>query len=92
MTSFMHKLAEGLRTREQYLEDHSDHPVFEAEEGNGFKQQYDDLVTECKEFSGRVEKLAAAGKEYDEHFERQICDEDRKISIKIDAWMKKLES
>lgn len=91
MTSFMHKLAEGLRAREQYLEDHSEHPAFEVEEGDSFKSQYDDLVTECKDFSDRVGKLATAGENYDEHFERKISDEDQKLSIKIDVWKKNIE-
>ena len=74
MTSFMHKLAEDLRVREQQLEDHSEHSAFEAEEGGSFKSQYEDLVTECKDFSDRVGKLASSGGNYDEHFERKIWD------------------
>ncbi|VAW01989.1 hypothetical protein MNBD_ALPHA01-1821 [hydrothermal vent metagenome] len=91
MTSFMHKLAEGLRTREQYLEEHSEHPIFETEEGDIFKEQYDDLVTELKEFSNRVGDLAAAGEDFDERFEREISDSNEHLSIKIDAWAKNLD-
>ncbi len=91
MTSFMHKLAEGLRTREQYLEEHSEHPIFEVEDGNNFKEQYDALVKELKEFSSRIDDLAAAGEDFDEHFKRKIKDENEQLSIRIDAWAKNLE-
>lgn len=91
MTSFMHKLAESLRTREQYLEDHSSHPVFDAEKVSHFKSDYDELVTKVKEFSSRLDKLAASGEDYDEHFERKISDEHERLSVKIDAWAKKIE-
>jgi len=88
MTRFMHKLAEGLRTREQYLEEHSDHPIFETDEGSVHKREYDDLVSELKDFSARVEKLTATGKNYDEHFEHEINHELESLSVKIDAWKK----
>lgn len=88
MTNFLHKLAEGLRAREQYLEDHTDHPVFEADRGSEFKDQYDALVAEVKTFTERLEELAAAGKDYDEHFERKISDEHHNLSVKIDSWVK----
>jgi len=91
MSDFMHKLAESLRVREQYLEDHSSHPVFNSREGNSFREDYEALVNEVKDFSDRVQGLAAAGKEYDEHFTRKISDENDHLSVKIDAWAKKLE-
>ncbi len=91
MTSFIHKLAEGLRTREQYLEEHSEHPIFETEEGDLFKEQYDDLVTELREFSTRIGDLAKSGEDFDEHFERKISNENEHLSIKIDAWAKSLD-
>ncbi len=91
MTSFLHKLAEGLRAREQYLEDHTDHPVFEADRGEDFKDAYDDLLAEVKEFSRRVRDLAEAGEDYDEHFERKISDEHHKLSVKIDSWVKSIK-
>ena len=90
MSDFMHKLAESLRVREQYLEDHSSHPVFNSKEGKGFREDYEALVAEVKEFSDRVRGLAAAGKEYDEHFTREISDENDHLSVKIDAWARKL--
>jgi hypothetical protein len=90
MSEFMHKLAEALRVREQYLEDHSEHPVFESESGGGFKRSYDLLVSEIKAFSDLIEKFAATGEEFDEHFERKINDENEQLSVKIDAWSKTL--
>jgi len=91
MSNFMHKLAESLRVREQYLEDHSSHPVFSTKEGNSFREDYEALVGEVKNFSDRVRGLAETGKEYDEHFTREISDENDHLSVKIDAWARKLE-
>ncbi|WP_417317220.1 hypothetical protein [Emcibacter sp.] len=91
MSTFLHKLAEGLRAREKFLEDHSEHPVFDAEDGGTFKAEYEELVAQLKDFSGRVEKLADEGKEYDEHFKRDIEDEHQHLSIKIDAWAKNIK-
>ncbi len=91
MSKFMHKLVEALRTREQYLEDHSAHPVFESEEGSDFKREYDILVAELKAFSDLVGKFADTGKDFDEHFERKINGEHEQLSIKIDAWAKTLD-
>lgn len=90
MSKFMHKLVEALRTREQYLEDHSTHPLFEREEGRAVKRDYDVLVSELKAFSDLVGKFAGTGEDYDEHFERKISDEHKHLSIKIDAWARNL--
>jgi len=87
----MNKLVEGLRTREQFLEDHSDSPVFKSKNGNDIKNEYNDLVSDLKAFSERISALEAEGKSYDEHFEREISDELEQISVKIDAWSKKIE-
>lgn len=86
MNEFMHNLVENLRVREQYLEDHSAHPVFESAKGSDLKNDYDILVSEIKSFSDLIEKYAAKGEEFDEHFERKIGDETEKLSVKIDAW------
>ncbi|WP_321393550.1 hypothetical protein [Emcibacter sp.] len=91
MSTFLHKLAEGLRAREKFLEDHSEHPVFDSEDGDTFKAEYEELVAQLKDFSGRVEKLADEGKDYDEHFQRDIEDEHQHLSIKIDAWAKNIK-
>lgn len=88
MSKFMHKLAEGLRTREQYLEEHNAHPIFDTEAGSRFKTEYDDLIGELKSLSSRIETLVATGENYDEHFEREISDENQKLFVKIDSWAK----
>ncbi len=91
MSTFMHKLAEGLRTREQYLEDHSEHPVFETDTGQDIKSEYNDLVADLKAFSDRVAALEKEGVDFDEHFERDINKELEHLSVKIDTWSKKIE-
>ena len=91
MSKFLHKLAEGLRAREQYLEEHSAHPIFDTEQGSPFKEDYDALLDEVKDFSTHVADLAASGEDYDEHFEREISDKNEHLSIKIDTWAKGLK-
>ncbi len=88
MSKFLHKLAEGLRTREQMLEDHAKTNVFDQPEGDRFKQEYNALMSEIKEFQDRVEKAKNAKKDFDEHFEREIQDADQKLMVKIDTWQK----
>lgn len=90
MTRFMHKLAEGLRTREQYLEEHSEHPIFETEVGSRFKTEYNDLVEELKSLCDRIEALAASREGFDENFEREISDEHQRLSVKVDTWAKNI--
>lgn len=91
MSKFMHKLVEGLRTREKFLEDHSAHPVFEAEEGQDLKSEYNQLVADLKAFSERVETLQKEGRDFDEHFEREVNAELEHLSVKIDSWSKNIE-
>lgn len=91
MTRFLHKLAEALRAREQYLEDHSTHPAFEIGTEGNYKRDYDNLVTELKDFSSRISDLKAKGEDFDEHFEREISNEHQKLMVKIDTWAKNLE-
>ena len=90
MSKFMHNLAEALRGREKLLEDHSTHPVLETEAGKPLKAEYDELLSEIKAFSEKLEKAQEKGKDIDEHFEREIGDDHNRISVKIDAWAKKL--
>ena len=92
MTSFLHKLAEGLRAREQYLEDHTRQPAFEADRGSDLKDDYENLIAEVKDFTDRLDRLAAEGKDYDEHFERKINDEHHNLSVKIDSWVKNFKA
>jgi len=88
MSEFLHKLAEGLRTREKLLEDHAATSVFDKPEGDKFKQEYESLLAEIKDFHQRVEKAQAAAKDFDEHFEREIEDDHQRLSVKIDSWQK----
>lgn len=89
--SFLSKLAEGLRSREKSLEDHNDHPTFEADHNDVLKSEFDTLRDEVKAFREKVEKAQNSGEDYDEHFEKKIEDEHQKLSIKIDAWGEKLK-
>jgi hypothetical protein len=91
MSNFLHKLVEELRTREQYLEDHSTHPVFDTDEGDTFRREYDKLKAELDCFNERVQKARDADEDYDEHFEREIKDQHRHLSLKIDTWSKKVQ-
>lgn len=88
MSDFLHNLAEGLRTREKLLEEHSTSTLFDKPEGGAFKQEYDALMEEIKRFRERIEKAKAAKKDFDEHFERKIDEDNRQLAIKIDTWQK----
>ncbi|MFC4347639.1 hypothetical protein ACFO5Q_07245 [Kordiimonas lipolytica] len=92
MTGFMHKLAEELRAREQYLEEHSEHPIFDNDENGAYKQEYDKLVSELKAFSDRIEQAQEKGEDFDEKFEREIKDEHNHLKVKVESWSKKIDS
>jgi uncharacterized protein YwgA len=86
MSEFLHKLAEGLRTREKLLEDHAATSVFDKPEGDKFKQEFDALMEEIKDFQERVEKAKSSQKDFEEHFEQQINDDCQQLAVKIDTW------
>ena len=65
MTTFMHKLVEELRAREQYLEEHSDNPIFDNDESGEYKQEYDKLVAELKGFNDRIKKAEEKGEDFE---------------------------
>ena len=90
MSEFLHHLAEGLRTREKLLEEHSTSTLFDQPEGTKFKQEYDALMDEIKGFHERIEKAKAAKKDFDEHFERKIEEDNQKLHVRIDTWQKNL--
>ncbi|WP_286831465.1 MULTISPECIES: hypothetical protein [Kordiimonas] len=92
MTTFMHRLVEELRAREQYLEEHSEHPIFDNDESGEYKRDYDKLVAELKAFNDRVVKAQEKGESFDEHFEREIKDEHNHLKVKVESWSKKLDS
>jgi len=88
MSEFLHKLAEGLRTREKMMEDHAVVSAFDAPEAGEFKKQHAELVDELKSFREKVDKVQASGEDFDEHFEREIGDEKENLFVKIDTWQK----
>jgi len=90
MSEFMHKLAEGLRSREKMLEDHSVHPVFDQPEGEKFKIEFNKLKSELDDFKAKIEKIEAEHVDFDEHFEREIGDANQQLFVKIDTWQKSL--
>lgn len=92
MSAFLHKVAEGLRTREKFLEDHDNHPAFNEEMGTTLRQEYQALLAEVYAFNERVKSLHNAKDDFDEHFEKEIEDANDHIAVKIDTWFKKLPS
>ena len=88
MSEFLHKLAEGLRTKEKMMEDHAAVSAFDAPEASKFKLEHDKLVDELKSFREKVDKALESGKDFDEHFERKIGDEHENLFVKIDTWQK----
>jgi len=88
MSEFLHKLAEGLRSREKMMEDHTAVSAFDAPEAGEFKVQHAELVDELKSFRKKVDKAQASGADFDEHFERKIGDEKENLFVKIDTWQK----
>lgn len=87
MSEFLHRLAEGLRTREKLLEDHSEHSAFDnPHEGGALKIEYQSLLDEIRGFRTKIEKAQKAKKDFDEHFEREIDNDNRKLLVKLDAW------
>ena len=90
MTGFLHELAQGLRGREQMLEGHAHHPIFDTKQGVPLRTEYDGLVKDVRAFSAKVTKAQNKGKDYDEHFEHEIKGDHEKLVVKIDAWSKKL--
>jgi len=92
MSEFLHKLAEGLRSREKMMEDHAATNAFDQPEGERFKQEYDALMAEIKDFQERIEKAKVAKKDFDEHFEREINENNQMLSVKIDSWQKSLKN
>ena len=90
MATFLHNLMEGLKGREQMLEDKlSD--IEEAKADDQYVQEYRDLQKDLTSFKQRVADLQAEGKDFDEHFERMIKDDHRQLEVRIDTWSKNWE-
>ncbi|TNE65865.1 MAG: hypothetical protein EP335_04695 [Alphaproteobacteria bacterium] len=91
MSEFLHRLAEELRVREQYLEDHSSHPAFADDPESHAAREYDRLVAELKAFVAEVDKAREAGKDFAKHFEKDLKEKGRLIQLRIDSWAKTLK-
>lgn len=90
MATFLHNLMEGLRGREQMLEDKlSD--IEEAKADDQYVQEYRDLQKDLTSFKQHVADLQAEGKDFDEHFERKIKGDHRQLEVRIDTWSKNWE-
>ncbi|MBO6503647.1 MAG: hypothetical protein JJ850_13410 [Kordiimonadaceae bacterium] len=87
MATFLHNLMEGLRGREQFLEDKLS-ALEEAKADEQYVQEYRDLQNDLGNFKKRVADLQAEGKDFDEHFERKIKDDHRELEVRIDTWSK----
>lgn len=87
MGTFLHNLMEGLRGREQFLEDKLS-ALEEAKADEQYVQEYRDLQKDLGTFKKRVADLQAEGKDFDEHFERKIKDDHRELEVRIDTWSK----
>ena len=90
MTEFLHTLAQELRSREQYLEDHNDHPVFDNDTGERLRRDFEALVARVKDFARVVEEAHMRGDDIDLHFKEKIADESQKIKVEISTWRKTL--
>jgi len=88
MSEFLHKLAEGLRAREKMMEDHSIVSAFDAPNVAEFKDQHAKLVEELKSFREKIDRAQASGKDFDEHFEKEIGDANENLSVRIDSWQR----
>lgn len=86
MATFLHNLMEGLRGREQFLEDKAEKLSAEAKGDDAYMQEYKTLQEDLSAFKKRVSELQEAGDDYDEHFERKIKDDHRQLEVKIDTW------
>lgn len=86
MSEFLHKLAEGLRSREKMMEDHSIVSAFDAPDAEKFKLEHAKLVDELKSFREKIDRAQASGKDFDEHFEREIGNANENLFVRIDSW------
>jgi len=89
MSDFMHRLAEELRVREKFLEDHSSTPAF-ADSDDDKRLEYDRLINDLRAFMDQITEARDSGKDFDVHFERELKDKAEKMQVRIDAWSKSL--
>lgn len=88
MGSFLHNLMEGLRGREQFLEDKAEKLSAEAKGDDAYMAEYVALQQDLDAFKKRVTDLQDKGEDFDEHFERKIEDDHRQLEVKINTWAK----
>ena len=86
MGDFFHRLAQEWRAREQYLEDHNEHPLFDTPKGCDFRIEYDDLMVRLNEFVRKVEDAAGSKEPFDLTFKETIEDENRTFAVELEAW------
>lgn len=87
MSTFLHNLMEGLRGREQFLEDKAS-SILATQADELRQKEIQSLRAELKDFKERIKKLQESGESYDEHFERSIKDDHRQLEVRIDSWSK----
>lgn len=85
MGEFLHRLAEELRTREQYLEDHNDHPVFDRKD-HDFRAEYEQLLHRLRSFTKKLEHETAKEGDMDLSFADEIEAEGKKLTVQVEAW------
>ncbi|MCJ9428788.1 hypothetical protein [Kordiimonas marina] len=90
MSEFLHRLAEELRVREKFMEDHSTTPAFQ-QGGQESRLEFDRLLNDLKAFVEQVTKARDSGKDFDVHFEREIKERAEKMQMRIEAWSKTLQ-
>lgn len=88
MGKFLHNLMEGLRGREQFLEDKVSKMPEQAKDDDAYMAEYVALQQDLDAFKKRVADLQEEDADYDEHFERKINDDHRELEVKIDTWAK----
>ena len=91
MSKFLHTLAEELRAREKFLEDHNDHPVFVTEDGETLRQEFEALLARIQDFGHVVDGALKRGDDIDLDFRDSIADHGRKLEVEIHAWRKKFD-
>lgn len=90
MGEFLHALAQELRTREQFLEDHNQHPSFELTDHDGWRRDFTALVARIKEFARVIEEVEQQGQDIDLSMREELENENKRISVQVDFWKKRL--
>ncbi len=88
MATFLHNLMEGLRGREKFLEQKLSDIVAQKKSKEPYETQFNTLQNEIDDFKNKIADLQKTGKDYDEHFERKIKDDQQQLEIRIDACAK----